>query len=351
MAYQLHHVVWELTNACNAKCIHCGSKSGAQRDYELTEEEALRVCDELKELGARYVTLMGGEFFLKPYWDVICKRLIENGIHVGPLTNGLLLNEKNIQKLKELGIKGVHVSIDGLGETHDYLRGVPGLFEKLVANIKLAQVAGLKVGVNTAFSAPNIGQFEDLHNFLKDLGISVWQLQIVENVGNALEKPELNFTLEKLYELAKKITRVRRHSPITINAADNIGYYCQFEPLLRDYPFGGCGGGKRVIGIHANGDVRGCLSIMCTDEAIEGNVRERSLKEIWEDPNLFKIYRDRTPEKLTGFCAECEYRAYCGGGCSAMAYSLTGTFTENPFCLHKFEVETNAKELTEADFE
>lgn len=351
MAYQLQHVVWELTNACNAKCIHCGSKSGAQRDNELSEAEALRVCDELKELGAQYVTLMGGEFFLKPYWDKVCQRLLENGMRVGPLTNGLLLNEKNIERLKELGVPGVHVSIDGLGETHDYLRGVPGLFEKMVANVKLAQAAGLKIGVNTAFSAPNIGQFEDLHNFLQELGIKVWQLQIVENVGNALEKPELNFTLEKLYELAKKITRVRRHSSITINAADNIGYYCQFEPLLRDYPFGGCGGGKRVIGIHANGDVRGCLSIMCTDEAIEGNVRERSLKEIWEDPNRFKIYRERTPEKLTGFCKECEYRAYCCGGCSAMAYSLTGTFTENPFCLHKFEVENHVKELTEADFE
>lgn len=94
MKYQPYKAVWELTNACNAKCIHCGSKSGQKRENELTKEEALRVCDELKELGCKHVTLMGGEFFLSPHWEAVCERLISHGIQVGPLTNGLLLIKK-----------------------------------------------------------------------------------------------------------------------------------------------------------------------------------------------------------------------------------------------------------------
>ena len=351
MPYRPYRVVWELTNACNAKCIHCGSKSGAQRENEMTKEECLRVCDELKELGAEHVTMMGGEFFLSPHWENVAARLLENGIKVGPLTNGLLLNDKNLQKLKDLGINAVYVSIDGLGATHDYIRGVPGLFDKLMQNIKRAQDQGFKIGVNTAVSALNFEKMEELYNFIVENGLGNWQLQLVENVGNALEKPELKFGIEEVYELAKQITRFRRKGQIRVEAADNIGYFCQFEPLLRNQPFTGCGGGRTVLGIHANGDIRGCLSIMCTNKALEGNIRERSLVEMWQDPKCFTIYRDRTVDKLTGFCAKCEYRNVCRGGCSAMAYSLGGTFYENPFCLHKYEVESNAPQLKEEDFD
>lgn len=351
MNYRPKRVVWELTNACNAKCIHCGSQSGSQRECELTEEEALRVCDELAELGAEHVTMMGGEFFLCHYWEKVAKRLLDHGIKVGPLTNGFLLNDKNIQKIKDLGIPAVFISIDGLRDTHDYVRGVPGLFDKLVENLKKAQAAGLRVGVNTAISALNIEQLDDIYQLLLDLGVSTWQLQLVENVGNAFENEKLRMTMDQIYNMAKKITRYRRKKVIRVEAADNIGYFCQFEPLLRDRPFTGCGGGRTLIGIHANGDVRGCLSIMCTNDSLEGNVRERSLKDLWFDPERFTIYRNRQVEDLTGFCRECEYNNICRGGCTAMAYSLTGTYKDNPFCLHRYEVEKHAEELTEADFD
>lgn len=349
MNYRPIRAVWELTNACNARCIHCGSKSGIQRANELTEEEALTVCDQLKELGCLDVTMMGGEFFLSPYWEKVCLRLIELGIKVGPLTNGLLLNEKNIQKLKNLGVPAVYISIDGLPETHDYLRGVPGLFDKLAAHIKLAQAAGLQIGAISAMSGVNIHQFDALHDLLTDLGIFIWQVQLVENVGNAMDNLNLQLSLEQVYHLAKKISRYRRTSTMKVVTADNIGYYCSFEPLMRDQPFTGCAGGRYAIGIHANGDVRGCLSVMCTEKAIEGNLRERSLREIWEDPCLFSMYRQRTVEALTGFCAECEFREFCRGGCTAMAFTMAGKHTENPMCLHKYEVETNTEIKSEEE--
>lgn len=344
MKYRPLRIVWELTNACNAKCIHCGSRSGSRRENELTREEALQVCDDLKELGCQHVTLIGGEFFLQNYWADVAERLIANSIKPAALTNGILLNDTNIQKLKNLGFKEVYVSIDGLGETHDYIRGVPNLFEKIVANIKNAQVEGFLVGVNTSVSAVNLPEIPALFKFLKDLDIKLWQVQIVEDIGNAQDNPELTLTLENVYQLAKHVAEFRKQSDMRVIMGDNIGYYTQFEPMIRDEPFTGCAAGRYALGIESNGNIRGCLSIISTPETTEGNVRERSLIDIWNDPESFKAYRQRTVETLTGFCAECEYRNLCRAGCSSLAYSLYSNFYENPFCLHKYEIEQGLKE-------
>ncbi len=344
MEYRPIRIVWELTNSCNAKCIHCGSRSGSKRENELTKEEALQICDDLKELGCEHVTIIGGEFFLQHYWEDVAKRLLENGIRVGPLTNGILLNDTNIQKLKNLGLKEVYVSIDGLGQTHDHIRGVPGLFDKIVTNIKKAQAAGFLVGVNTSVSAVNLDEIPELFKFLKELDIKLWQVQLVEDIGNAQDNPELMLSLDKVYRLVKYVAEFRKQKEMRVIMGDNIGYYASFEPSIRDHPFTGCAAGRYGLGIESNGNIRGCLSVPGTPETTEDNIRNRSLIEIWNDPELFKPYRQRTVDKLTGFCAECEYRNLCRAGCSSLVYSLTNNFYDNPFCIHRYEIEQGLKE-------
>ncbi len=344
MNYQPYKAVWEITNACNAKCIHCGSSSGKRRENELTKEEALRVCDELKEIGCKYVTLIGGEFFLSPYWEDVCERLINNGIRVAPLSNGILVNKTNLKKFKQFGIKTIFISIDGLRDTHDYIRGIPGLFDKVIANIKNAQKEGFRIGINTSVSKVNLDEVTGIYELCKELGVISWQIQIVEDIGNAQDNPELKLQIEDLYQLLKNVAQFRKNKNINIQLGDNVGFYASFEPMLRDKPFTGCAAGRFVVGIEASGNVRGCLSVMGTPETTEGNVRERSLVEIWNDPDLFSAYRQRTVDKLKGFCAECEYRNLCRGGCSSLSFALTGAFYENPFCIHKYEIENGLKE-------
>ena len=54
-------VVWEITYACNMRCIHCGTSAGVPRSDELTTDESLALIDELAELGCRGLTLSGGQ--------------------------------------------------------------------------------------------------------------------------------------------------------------------------------------------------------------------------------------------------------------------------------------------------
>lgn len=332
--------VWELTNACNANCIHCGSRSGKPRPNEMTEEQALRICDELKELGCKRITLIGGEIFLSPYWEKVAERLTQHGIRVAPLTNGILINKDTLDRLKNVGVNNVSVSIDGLAKTHDYIRGIPGIFDKAMENIRLAKNEGFLVGINTTVTAFNLHEILDLHDFLVQEDLRLWQIQIVEDMGNVNENQELQLDVEKFYQLAKYMVQMKQKQEIKILTCHNIGWFTSFEPLLRDQPFTGCVAGRYAIGIESNGNIRGCLSIMGDPEAnVEANALERSLVDIWNDPNLFKAFRQRTVEDLTGFCATCEYNNLCRGGCSSVAYSLIKKFTENPLCLHKYEVE------------
>lgn len=343
-----HYVVWELTNRCNAKCIHCGSESGKCRENELTEEEAMKLAEELGALGCQQVGIIGGEFLMSPYWDKLVRKLKSLGIGVAPLTNGILLTEENIQRMKNAGMCSISLSIDGVAETHDYIRGVPGLFDMAMQNIRKAQAVGFRIGINTALCKMNVMELPALFEQFTEAGIISWQIQGIQLFGRALEFPQLAMDAADYYAAMKMVAKFRQKTTIKISLADNIGHYCSFEPLLRDVPFTGCVAGRYNVGIESNGNIRSCLSIR-TDNYIAGNVRERSFTDIWNDPESFKEHRHKPVENLTGFCRTCEYAVICRGGCASMAYSMTGSISECPICLHKYEVENGLSYDEEVD--
>ena len=69
------HVVWEITLACDLKCLHCGSRAGHKRTSELSTEECLRVVDSMARLGTREVSLIGGEAYLRKDWTDIVRAI------------------------------------------------------------------------------------------------------------------------------------------------------------------------------------------------------------------------------------------------------------------------------------
>lgn len=77
MKYKLEYVVREITRGCNMRCQHCGSSCTSPLADELTTREALNVCDELYNMGVKFVTLTGGEPTTRPDWYIIAKRLTD----------------------------------------------------------------------------------------------------------------------------------------------------------------------------------------------------------------------------------------------------------------------------------
>ena len=98
LGYYPRFCVWELTLACNLRCLHCGSYAGERRKDELSWEEAQDVADQLAAMRCEKVTLGGGEPTLHPRWHEIGKRLTDQGVRVNIISNGWHWTEEHVRK-------------------------------------------------------------------------------------------------------------------------------------------------------------------------------------------------------------------------------------------------------------
>jgi len=337
---RLQSVVWEITLKCNAKCLHCGSTAGHERKNELNTQEALKVCDELAQNGCKKANIIGGELFLRADWQQIMKRLTDNNVGVSIITNAIALNEEKINLLKDLQIKSLGISIDGgKAETHDYIRQVPGLFDKIFGLTEYIDKAKLNAVAVTTLSKLNILELPELCEKLADSSFKAWQIQIASPHGRM--KNDLVLDLFEYYISGLFFARSRIKIPmkkLAILCNHDFGYYSKVIPVHTAYTkWTGCCAGKGILGIRSDGRVQGCLSIY-EDEFTEGDLNQQTLKKILGS-RKFCAWNKRAKRflSLKGFCKTCEYALVCLGGCSDIAYSLTGTVKENPQCYHSIE--------------
>ncbi|MCR5808633.1 MAG: radical SAM protein [Clostridiales bacterium] len=330
MSWRLRSCVWEITLACCFNCKYCGSRAGKPRENELTTNECLNVADQLAELGCRRVSMIGGEVFMRPDWDEIVKRLTENGVKTSIITNGFLFKEEHIEKLISSGAESVAVSVDGPMDVHDKYRHT-GSFSRAMAAIDALAARGIPVSVITTLNAENAPRLGEMYAILENKPIFAWQLQACSPMGNARDGGP-----DHVFDHGKVIAFISEHldkAPFALGAADNIGYYTEGEELLRggSRGFTGCRAGLTSIGIDSVGNVRGCES-MYDPVFNEGNLRERSLRDIWEDPGAFAYNRGFERSMLTGKCASCDKGGVCAGGCRSYAYFVHGRMYEAPYC-------------------
>jgi len=326
-------VGWELTLACNLRCRHCGSSAGQPRSNELTTDEALNICDQLPPLLVQEVDFTGGEPLMRKDWPLIAGRLNKRGIITKILTNGLLLEPQTIDRIKEVGISGVGISLDGLEKTHDSIRTYSGLFRRVINGIQLLQDAELPITIVTTVNTLNINELPSMLDFLASHHIENWQIQPVFKFGRVKGDTGLKLSIEEYIQLGTFIrdnTSRAKDVGLTISPADSYGYYTDFDG--RDPTWGGCPAGRFSCGITSDGRIKGCLSL--PDDFTEGDLRARDLWDIWFDPRSFTYTRGFTRQGLGQNCTSCDHGDECQGGCSAMSMSYTDFFHNDPYCFY-----------------
>lgn len=334
MNYQLDCAVWEFTLDCNLNCSHCGSSAGSPRKDELNTDECFDLCEELAEFGCEDVSLMGGEPFLREDWFQVAQCIKDLGMNLNFVSNGISLDE-HIDRIARLEPKVVGISLDGMEETHDSIRG-EGSFEKAIRALKLLKREEIQTTVITTLSKLNYEDLPEMKNLLLGKNIN-WQLQIAMPFGNfGIEKM---LSKEEFYSTALFIAKERiknKFERFPAIGAHCYGYNSKILPGCSDWE--GCPAGKSAIGITSNGGIVGCLA-MGNNRFIEGKVRNRSLKEIWKNPDNFQYNRNFDETKLGANCNDCKYGPECKGGCNAMSYTVTGEFHNDPYCFHRIEEE------------
>lgn len=330
--------VWELTLKCNMRCIHCGSTAGRPRDNELSIDECLRVADDLLEMGSRQVTFIGGEVFLYPGWEKIARRLSDGGAQVNIITNAFHLGKDQVDQIKYAHLCNVGISLDGMEEKHNYIRNSPDSFKRVLRAFRMLRDEKIPVGVVTSLLSINYTDLESMYSLLVENGVSVWQIQLATAMGKMGENRDLILDPARIPEVTSFIRRMRGRQEMNVYAGDDIGYYDENEMYLRGRPgsiavWRGCQAGLKALGIDSAGNVKGCESLY-SDEFIEGNLRQESLKEIWCKEGNFAYNRNFDLSQLVGRCSGCDKGQLCRGGCRGSCYFTTGSSFENPYCCY-----------------
>ncbi len=336
------YAVWEVTLACNLRCQHCGSRAGRRRVNELTLAEFAETVRGLAELGTQEITLMGGEVILRPDWLDLIKAVRDAQIRCTILTGGRGFTEQMLEDACRAGLGGIGVSIDGLREHHDEMRGVQGSFDAALSVLHSARRLGLPTGVNTQLGPQTVSDLSGLGKILAEAGLGTWRIGWVLPIGNASEHPELVLQPWMLKDVIPRLhdlfwSLLGRGPRVAID--DGIGYYGPDDHLLRAggdeaVQWLGCTAGTTSIGIESEGRLKACTSLP-TDLYGGASIRTASVQEIWESDAKLGALRRGLTDGLWGFCASCYYAAVCGGGCSCAATAVYGKRGNNPYCHHR----------------
>ena len=335
--YAPKSALYELTLGCNMKCTHCGSSAGKKRKSELNTKQWNSVTRQLVLLGCKKIAILGGEPFLRKDWYEISKTIKEYKLKLLFISNGFLVNNQLIEKLRKLNPYAVAISVDGSNKkTHDSIRGINGSFERCKKAIKLLKQANIPTTIITTVNKQNFNELPELRSWLLNKEIA-WQLQMAIPLGRFQNKYLL--TKEEFYATALFIASTRRNfsiKEIPIIGAHCFGYYSKILPNYAIMPnWKGCQAGITSIGIQSDGGVKGCLSL--PEEFIQANITKNKLFDIWNDQEFCSFTRKFQTEKLNGDCVKCKYGKKCKGGCLATSISLTNKMFSDPYCFKLIE--------------
>ncbi len=348
-------VVWNCTQRCNLKCVHCYAQS-EDRDYadEMSTGEAKSMIDDLAAFGAPVLLFSGGEPTLRRDLVELMQHAKDRRMRVVISTNGTQITPEKARQYAEVGLSYVGVSLDGGRETHDRFRGIPGSFDKAIEGIRNSKAAGIKVGLRMTVNKRNWQDIPEIFEVMEaeDIPRACFYHLVYAGRGSELMKEDLDhdetraavrLIMDKTKEMFDKgltpeILTVDNH-------ADGPFVYME---LLREDPARaeevlqllqwnqGNSTGNGIACVSWNGEV---YADQFWRHFSFGNVRRRPFSEIWADTSgdteaaeLMAKLKDKRPH-VKGRCASCKWLSICGGNFRVRAEAATGDLWQpDPAC-------------------
>ncbi|WP_304956544.1 heme d1 biosynthesis radical SAM protein NirJ [endosymbiont of Lamellibrachia barhami] len=343
-------VIWNLVRRCNLMCKHCYSIS-ADTDFpnELNTAQVFDVMDDLKQFKVPVLILSGGEPLLRPDIFEIAHHAKAMGFYTALSTNGTLIDERNIDKIAEVGFDYLGISIDGIRETHDQFRRKEGAYDESMHGLRLCRDAGIKVGLRFTMTQDNAEELPQLLDLMVEERINKFYFSHLNYAGRGNKNREddvfLNTTrwaMDLLFDHALEDAAKGRGTEFVTGNNDADGVYLlhwterlfpeQTEHIkAKLIQWGGNSSGVNIANIDNQGRVHPDTMWWNYDL---GNVKERSFSEIWmdtSDPIMAGL--KASPRTIGGRCGVCRYFDICGGNTRVRAMQLTGdAWSEDPAC-------------------
>lgn len=312
-------VAIELTHHCNFRCQHCYIPDFSAPDLVGTDR-MLHLLEELAEMGTLYLTLTGGELFLRKDWYVIASRARELGFGLRLFSNGALVDEDVADKVASLHATAEISLYSMKEEIFERITQKKGSFQRTIRGIELLRARDVEVLLKIAMMIHNTKCYEDVFRYAESVGAECRaDDRIVPKKNGDLVTLELRPDPEEIMPLY-------RHGFTPCAIADGNGG-------RGDGPL--CAAGTRYANISSAGDVKACNIL----PGVAGNIREHSFREIWEGSAwLQKVRGVRLKDIET--CSTCDKLSYCGR-CHALAMMEDGNMLgpSSTACAHAEMVE------------
>jgi radical SAM enzyme (rSAM/lipoprotein system) len=309
--HQLDYIFWECTLRCNLNCLHCGSDCKKESEIpDMPVDDFIRAIDDISGIvnpNKTMVVFTGGEPLLRKDLEDCGRQLYQRGFPWGIVSNGLNFTSKRLESLLQAGLRAVTISLDGLEDSHNWLRGNPHSYEKALSSIKLlSEFPGLRYDVVTCVNQRNFGELDQLKELLLSNKLKEWRLFSIFPVGRARQHGELQLNPVQFRHLFDFIAGEREKGEITLSYGCE-GFLGSYEGKVRDNLFF-CRAGISVASVLIDGSISACPNLR--GNFIQGNIYKDSFKETWEN-KYFKL-RDRNWMR-TGECSDCKFFRYCDG--------------------------------------
>lgn len=309
--HPLKQLFGECTQRCNLHCKHCGSDCKRTSTIkDMPAGDFLRVIDTITPHVNPHevnIVITGGEPLMREDLEQVGLALYRRGYPWGMVSNGLYLTAGRLQSLMAAGLHAITISLDGMPEDHNWLRGHPESYSKAMEAIKmLVHERELTWDVVTCVNRRNYPYLEELKTSLYSIGVRHWRLFTIFPVGRAAENPDFQLTNEEFTGVMEFIKRLRNEKKMHVNYGCE-GFLGNFEGEVRDNFFS-CNAGVSVGSILADGSISSCPSIRSNFH--QGNIYQDDFMDVWE--HRFQPFRNREWMKKDA-CADCDFFRYCEG--------------------------------------
>ena len=314
---RLMYLFFELTDACNLSCLHCGSGCSPENRRLLSFDVIRKTLDRVAEaypVQSIMICLSGGEPLLHPQFFDVARYATSLGFSCGITTNATLITEDVAKRILDAGIGSVSISLDGLENAHNWLRNSSTAFARTVSGIVNMVSYGkgrCRVQATTVVHRRNFGELDAMYEFVSGLKVDSWRLVNVEPIGRALENSELLLDRDRYIKLLDFIQEKRFDPSAPVKVTYGCSHYLTvpYEHMVRDNYFF-CGSGTYVASVLVNGDIYSCMDIERRPELVQGNAYRDDFVSVWE--NRFAAFRQDRSE-LCEDCRNCEDRRFCNG--------------------------------------
>jgi radical SAM enzyme (rSAM/lipoprotein system) len=307
--HELYYLFWECTERCNLNCLHCGSDcSQNNKNTDMLLPDFLSALDTIKSKPEYFtVVLTGGEPLLRADIELCGREIRKRGVKWSLVSNGYMYDREKHISLLNAGLGALTLSLDGLEETHNWLRNSDRSFEKVDKAIDLAAGSSrLNFDVVTCVNKRNIIELPDIYSYLINKGVKAWRLFTIIPIGRAIDNPDLFLTDYQFKKMLDFISNKRKLKKLDVKFSCE-GYVGRYESIVRDNFFF-CRAGINIGSVLADGSISACPNIDRTFS--QGNIYTDNFYEIWH--SKYKHFRDRSWTK-TGKCEKCKEYKYCLG--------------------------------------